>query len=243
MPHRTDTPRVHACLWDRSRYCARDLSPETKMRTSYVISLVLLASCSSMYYGTMEKFGYHKRDLLVERVQEGRKEQVDAQKQFQSTFDAFKALTEFEGGQLEATYKKLNSEYERCKSSAAAVTSRIKSIEKVAGDMFTEWKKENEQYQSADMRAKSEKMLDDTKVRYEGLITAMHGAETKMAPVLGAFGDQVLMLKHSLNAQAIASLQDTVVKIESDVGNLIKEMEKSIAEADSFIASMSEPKA
>ena len=38
----------------------------------------------------MEKFGYQKRDLLIERVQEGKDEQAAAQKQFQSTFDAFK---------------------------------------------------------------------------------------------------------------------------------------------------------
>lgn len=212
------------------------------MRTCPALCLLLAAACGSLYYGTMEKFGYQKRDLLVERVQDGRREQVAAQKQFQSTFDAFKALTGTEGGQLEATYKRLDNEYARCKASAGAVSSRITSIDKVAGDMFAEWKKENAQYQSAELRAKSEKMLSDTKVRYDGLIAAMRAAESKMAPVLGAFGDQVLLLKHSLNAQAIASLQDTVVKIEADVGNLIKEMEKSIAEADAFIASMGEQK-
>lgn len=192
-----------------------------------------------MYYGTMEKFGYHKRDLLVERVQEGRQEQAEAQQQFQSTFDAFKQLTGFEGGQLETTYKKLNSEYERCKASAAAVTDRIGSIEKVARDMFSEWKKENEQYQSADLRDKSQQLLNDTKQRYDTLIAAMKGAEKTMAPVLGAFADQVLFLKHNLNAQAIASLQDTVVKMGDDVAKLIQQMQKSIAEADAFIASMS----
>ena len=85
--------------------------------------------------------------------------------------------------------------------------------------------------------------MGDTRKRYDVLMVAMKGAETKMTPVLGAFGDQVLFLKHNLNAQAITSLQDTVVKIESDVGKLIEEMQKSIAEADSFIASMSANKA
>lgn len=209
------------------------------MRTASLCVLLVAVSCSGIYYGTMEKFGYQKRDLLVERVQEGRQEQASAQKQFQSTFDAFKQLTGYQGGELEATYKKLNVEYERCKASAAAVNGRVASIEKVAKDMFVEWRKENEQYQSADLRAKSEQLLGDTQKRYDILITAMKSASSKMVPVLGAFGDQVLFLKHNLNAQAIAALQDTVVKIESDVGKLIEEMRKSIAEADSFIASMS----
>lgn len=186
----------------------------------------------------METFGYHKRDLLVERVQEGRADQAKAQQQFQTTYEAFQQLTGQPGGELEATYSRLNREYERCKGAAEAVTKRIASIEKVARDMFAEWQKENEQYQSADLRGKSERLLDQTRQRYDSLIAAMKRAEGKMSPVLGAFGDQVLFLKHNLNAQAIASLQETVAEIGSDVESLIAEMQRSIAEADAFIASM-----
>jgi hypothetical protein len=59
-----------------------------------------------------------------------------------------------------------------------------------------------------------------------------------MAPVLAAFKDTVLVLKHDLNAQAVASLQGTVVEIERDVEALIDDMEASIAEADRFVAGM-----
>ena len=198
----------------------------------------LLASCSSAYYAMWEKFGYEKRDILVERVQDGRKDQAAAQKQFQTAFEAFKSLTAFEGGNLEATHKKLSGELERCKSAASAVTERIASIDKVAKDLFSEWKKENATYTSEDLRANSEKMLGDTQRSYEKLIASMRTAEGKMQPVLAKFGDQVLFLKHNLNAQAISSLQKEVVKIESDVGALIADMKKSIEEADAFIASM-----
>ena len=67
---------------------------------------------------------------------------------------------------------------------------------------------------------------------------AMRRAEQKMAPVLTAFKDQVLYLKHNLNAQAIASLQSELSSIESDVVQLIREMEASIREADTFISAM-----
>jgi hypothetical protein len=210
------------------------------MRRAAPCVLVLAAACSGIYYGTMEKLGYHKRDLLVERVQEGREEQAEAQKQFQSTFDAFKHLTGLKGNELEATYKKLSAEHDRCKASASAVSDRVASIEKVARDMFAEWKEENEQYQSADLKRKSAQLMGETQRRYDQLIAAMKRAEATMQPVLSAFGDQVLFLKHNLNAQAIASLQDTVVEIEVEVGKLIAEMQRSIEEADAFIASMDE---
>jgi len=72
----------------------------------------------------------------------------------------------------------------------------------------------------------------------ENLITAMRNAESKTKPVLGALKDQVLFVKHNLNMQAISSLKQETTIIEQDVSALIKEMEASIAEAESFIQSI-----
>jgi hypothetical protein len=47
--------------------------------------------------------------------------------------------------------------------------------------------------------------------------------------------DQVLFLKHNLNAKDIVSLRGELVQVESDTDKLIKELEASIAEADRFI--------
>ncbi len=66
----------------------------------------------------------------------------------------------------------------------------------------------------------------------------MHRAEAKMKPVLVIFKDQVLILKHSLNAQAIASLKNDLASVESDVNTLIKAMNQSINEADDFTKTM-----
>jgi hypothetical protein len=118
------------------------------------------------------------------------------------------------------------------------VSDRIASIESVAKDLFREWEKELDQYSNADLRRSSEKKLDETKARYEDLIGAMKKAEGKMEPVLTAFRDQVLFLKHNLNAQAVASLQGEVTNLESEIGALVRDMEAAIAEADSFIKQM-----
>src|SRR5690606_23106460 len=69
-----------------------------------------LPACSSMYYRTMEAFGYAKRDLLVENVEDARESQATAKTQFQLTFDAFKKLTDFEGGELEKQYRAVAAE-------------------------------------------------------------------------------------------------------------------------------------
>jgi cell fate (sporulation/competence/biofilm development) regulator YmcA (YheA/YmcA/DUF963 family) len=63
----------------------------------------------------------------------------------------------------------------------------------------------------------------------------MERARDKIDPVLSALKDQVLFLKHNLNARAIASLQGELGAIESEVAVLVRDMETSIAEANSFI--------
>jgi hypothetical protein len=206
--------------------------------SALLLLLPAATGCRSAYYGAWEKFGYEKRDLLVGEVEDAKKEQEKAKEQFKTTLQRFQEVTNFQGGELETKYKKLNAEYERSKTRADAVSKQIADVDSVANDMFKEWKQELDQYENADLRSKSAQQLNQSKQRYADLIAAMRKAESKMQPVLKAFGDQVLFLKHNLNAQAIASLQTTSAQIDSDVQALIKEMEASINEANEFISQM-----
>ena len=200
--------------------------------------VMLLVGCKSANYAFWEKFGYEKRDILVSRVEDAKGSQEKAKEQFKTTMERFQELTNFQGGELEAKYKKLSSEYESCKSRAETVSERIDSVESVANDMFKEWKQELGQYQNPELRKNSEQKWNESKARYQQLIDLMHKSEAKMQPVLTAFHDQVLFLKHNLNAQAVASLQSTAAGIDKDVQALIKDMEASISEANAFIAQM-----
>jgi len=203
-----------------------------------VVCLLGLIGCQGVYYKTMEAFGRHKRDLLVDRVQDARDAQQDAKQQFQSALEKFSAVVDFSGGQLEEKYNQLNSELEKSESKAKAVRKRTGSVEDVAEALFDEWESELGQYTNEKLRRSSEQKLDQTRQRYAQLIGAMKRAEAKIDPVLSAFRDQVLFLKHNLNAQAIASLHEELASVETDIGSLIREMEASIAEADAFISAM-----
>ena len=194
--------------------------------------------CESAYYKTMETMGYHKRDIMVDRVQEARDAQEEAKEQFESALEKFSSVLGFKGGDLEEKYEQLKTAYEESDAKASAVRSRIDAVEDVAEDLFVEWEEELNHYTSSSLKRSSARKLRDTKKKYAQLIGAMKRAEGKIDPVLAAFKDQVLYLKHNLNAQAIASLQSELASIETDVARLIKEMEASIKEADSFISSM-----
>jgi len=213
-----------------------ELSNKSVFRLLCSISILFyLSACSQAYYGALEKAGIHKRDIMVDRVADAKQSQEDARDQFQSALEEFSSVANFQGGDLEDTYKKLNKELEKSEARAEDVSKRIDSVEDVSIALFKEWEEELEQYASQKLRAQSEQQLKETKIRYQQLMGAMRNAEARIEPVLKPFRDQVLFLKHNLNAKAIASLRGELLQVESDTEQLIKELETSIAEADRFI--------
>ncbi len=240
---------VWGCGLVGNRHCGRGLAIllafnlwSQLMRTIITLAALsfalTLTGCSSTRIAIGEAFGYAKREQLVDRVEDARDGQEAAKVQFASALDEFLALTNADGGDLEAAYKKLSKQYSRSKSKAETVRSRIRSVERVADALFVEWEKELGEYASEDMRQVSERQLTETRERYDELLGAMKRAESKMDPVLAAFGDQVLFLKHNLNARAIASLDTEAASLEAEIATLIAEMEASIDEANAFIEDM-----
>lgn len=200
--------------------------------------LVILLGCQSTYYAAMEKVGVHKRDILVERVEEARDTQVETKEQFQSALAAFSSLTNFDGGELEDKYTELSKVLERSEEKADELHARIEAIEDVSAALFREWEAELEQYSSTNLRRSSAQQLEHTRERYRQLIEAMRRAESKIEPVLQPLRDQVLYLKHNLNARAVAALRHELKDIRTDVSSLVGELEEAVAEADRFITSM-----
>jgi len=203
-----------------------------------LLAVSALAGCASTYYGAMEQIGLEKRDLLVQRVTDAAVSQENAKVEFANALEAFRAVVDIDGGDLESTYDTLSDAYDRSEDKADKVRARIRDVKGVARDLFREWDSELKTYSDPGLRRASAEQKAATEARYDTLVTKMDKAVASMDPVLAVFHDRVLFLKHNLNARAIASLGTETADLESDVADLIAEMERSIAEADAFIAEM-----
>lgn len=203
-----------------------------------VMVLTLLSACSSAYYGAMEQVGIHKRDILVDRIESAQSAQQEGQEQFRDALEQFRSVVNFDGGELQQIYDRLNREFEDSEAAAETIRTRIRAVETVAEDLFDEWEDELALYTNQSLRRDSEQQLGATRQRYTRLIQAMHRAENTLDPVLDNLRDNVLYLKHNLNARAIASLRGELDTINTDVDRLIQAMEAAIAESDRFIAEM-----
>lgn len=205
------------------------------LRIALFTGVLALAGCDSTYYATMEKFGQHKRDILVSRVENTTESQEEAKEQFASALEQFSSLIQFDGGDLQDQYEASQQHYDDSLAAANEVSANIDSIENVAEDLFDEWQEEIEQYSSQSFKRQSQQKMRETRRNYEAVVKKMRRAEAKMEPVLAAFKDNVLFLKHNLNAQAIGSLKSEYQVIKRDIEALIKEVNASIDNSKQFI--------
>ena len=208
------------------------------MKRYLALVLLCVVGCRSTYYAAWEKLGREKRDLLRADVVDARDEQKAASQQFKSALESMKQMYGFDGGKLETAYNNFKSEYDNCHSRAEKVRSRIKTVEQVGGDLFKEWETELREISDANMRADSRRKLDAAREKYDQLHASMKRVESSMDPILTKFHDNVLYLKHNLNAQAIGALKGESVKIEADISKLIADMNASIAQSDAFIKTL-----
>ena len=204
----------------------------------FIFLAVMLNGCSSAYYGAMEKIGIHKRDILVDRVEDARDAQAEAQQQFKSALEEFSSVVQVEETDLKKAYEKLNFEYEQSEEAAQNVSDRIDKVESVAEALFREWEEELELYKSAELKRASSRQLRETKGRYDKMLMSMHQAESSMTPVLRTFRDNVLFLKHNLNAQAIGSLRMEFTNLKGEINRLITKMNAAIETSNNFISNL-----
>ncbi|MDN2662734.1 DUF2959 domain-containing protein [Psychromonas sp. 14N.309.X.WAT.B.A12] len=214
------------------------MKKQTRLYTSLLALTFLLSGCESVYYSTMEKVGIHKRDILIDRVEETKESQEESQEEFQSALDRVTALIDFKGGDLQNTYNALNDDYQSSLDAANEVSENIDKVEDVANALFAEWSEELKQYKSASLKRQSSQKLTNTERQFNTMLRSMRNSESKMQPVLSSLNDNVLYLKHNLNAQAMSEIKGEFTNLKRDIQQLVNDMNQSIADSNKFIEQM-----
>lgn len=213
---------------------------QTRARTLSLLFAVALFSsgCATVQYSALEKVGIHKRDILVDRVGDARDAQEQTREHVVSAYEELSVLIGHDGGELEKRYERLKKAVERSQEATDDLDDRLQAIDRVSEDLFEEWEAELDEYTSDRLRQDQAGKLALARQRFAQMRGRMQTARERVDPVMAVLNDNVLFLKHSLNAQALAALRGQAALIEGQVQQLIAEMQRAIDEADAFIANM-----
>ena len=209
------------------------------LRVAAVAAVMLLATgCASVQYSALEKVGIHKRDILVDRVEDARDSQNDTRENVVSAYEELTALIGHDGGELEDKYERLSKQVERSRDSTDELDERLEAIDRVSEDLFEEWESELDLYSSQALKADQTRKLAQARSQFATLRRRMQTARDRVDPVMAVLEDNVLFLKHSLNAKALDALRGQAATLEGEVESLIRDMQAAIDEADAYIARM-----
>jgi hypothetical protein len=110
----------------------------------------------------------------------------------------------------------------------------------VAKRMFSEWKGEITDMRNVTLKRQSQTLLTNAQRQHSGYMRQMRATEAKITPVLQGFNDQVVFLKHNLNARAISSLKKTSADLDLQANDLVREINDSSKEADQYIKTLAQ---
>jgi hypothetical protein len=208
----------------------------TRLLLALAASLLGLASCQSMPYVSFLKLGKaDHREAMLEEARDCRETQLSIQQDFTEIFDLFGKLIQAQAEELESLHGDLNDVLDTCEDDLEDLREHIAELEGQSADLFEEWSADLELFDNPRLRAKSERMLDDTRQRFERFVAALGNAEVAIDPVLSAYQDYVLFFNHNLNPRAIVTLEDTYPELLEDVAALKRTMNKTLKETDDFI--------
>ena len=205
---------------------------------TFCFIVMAFSGCASAKYSALEKVGVHKRDILVDRVEDARDAQTDTQEHVVSAYEELSALIGHDGGELEQKYKRLSKEVDRSRDAIKDLDEHLSDIDRVSEDLFEEWESELDLYSSAALRSDQEKKLALARRQFSTMRERMQTARNRVDPVMAVLTDNVLFLKHSLNAQALDALRGQASVLEGKVDALIRDMQIAIEEADAFVSRM-----
>lgn len=216
------------------------ISRTLQIARSALVGLLLLAmtGCASVQYSALEKVGIHKRDILVDRVEDARDAQTETREQLVSAYEQLSELVGHDGGELEKKYERLSKEVGRSRDATEDLDEHLSDIDRVSEDLFDEWESELDLYSSAALRSDQEKKLNLARRQFSTMRDRMQIARDRVDPVMAVLSDNVLFLKHSLNARALAAVRGQASVLEGQVDALIRDMQLAIEEADAFINRM-----
>ncbi len=195
-----------------------------------MVALVALSGCATSAPKEATK--------LISRVEESRRALQAAEAQIRSTLDTANSLGQTEGGSLQSDFQRLNSEIELSNEKRDDFSKRVASMDKTSASYFTTWAADLDKFQTEEFRTRSEARLEETRGRYNQLMTTMQQAEEKFNPLLAKLHDVSRYLSFMLNPTGVASIKTSVGEMSSQATDLYTAIETAVQEADGFTALM-----
>jgi hypothetical protein len=203
---------------------------------SCVIVLAVLLGLAGL--AVAQDQGVKEVQQLVKRANSTVSAINDTKMQLQKTMAAYDEVLAPETKDRRGAYKKLQKEMANTEKKRATAAQKSQEMNTQADTVFKSWEGSTADIQNADLRARSEERLSQTKTRFAEIRSSGQQAVELYGPFMKSLQDQVTYLGSDLNAGAVASLAPDAAKLKARADELYAAIDKTTAAANSNIVAL-----
>jgi len=218
----------------------RSFARSSALALPVLFALAACASLPSLPGLTRKKTndGLIEVDELLSRVEAV---QVEAQLGRQRSGDAYEALrailaADFDGDPV-AAYAQLSDALESSKQQAEKLAKSVAPMKKTAEGVFEEWTASLESFGSTEMRQRSQTRLEESRSRYDAILTKAVSAQLAYDAFNADLEDHALFLEHDFNTAAVAAIEDEVESLGERARELDGRLQSCAAASKAYLES------
>jgi hypothetical protein len=201
--------------------------------------LGLLASCSALpSFNKKSGKGLAQVDDLLSRVEQVQVEAVLSRDRSRGAFDALATIVgpQFDGDAV-AAYANLTETVKESKLQAERLGKSIPPLKATAQEVFENWTTSLESFGNTKLRQHSQVRMEETRARYEDLVTAAVAAHIAYEALNADLSDHALFLEHDFNAAAVSAIAEDMDQLNFQAAELDKRLEATAKAAKHYIQS------
>jgi len=211
------------------------------MRSRFLSALIaiaapcaLLSGCSLLGGGQKNTLG--QVDQLLASIESVQAESAVSKERSHAALEQLEQLArpEFEGDPAQA-YASFLEAIEASQRQAAKLADSVEPMKDAAGDVFEQWSKDLEEMHNSRLRAQSRTRMEETRKRYEAVVSASATAQVSLDAFNTDLHDHALFLGHDFNRDAVSAITGEVAALAERAKDLDQRLDACDAAARRYV--------
>jgi hypothetical protein len=201
-------------------------------------ALLVTSACASFSaMGMSQKDGLGQVDELLTHVERLHVESAVAKDRALGALESLQRFVapEFKGDPASA-HTELVAAIEQSDEQADELRNRVKPLRRTAESVFERWTADLESFGNLAVRQKSQERLEETRRRYDAVLSAAIAAQLAYDAFNGDLSDHALFLEHDFNSASVAVVAQELDGLRTRGKELARRLDACAAACQAYVA-------
>jgi len=201
---------------------------------AFVAPCAFLSGCS--LFGGEEKSTLNEVDVLFSSIETVQVESTVSKERSRAALELLETLARPDfAGNAPQTYSSFVAAIDASEKQAAKLSESVEPMKESAEEVFQQWTKDLEAIGNTRLRAQSHVRMEETRARYEAVLTAAATAQVTYDAFNADLHDHALFLGHDFNRSAVSAIASEVAALAERSKDLDQRLDACDAAARRYV--------